>query len=100
MAKKSAVSGEYIITIDDSGSVKTFRVYDNVKGALREIADKVGFEFDNSWTTRQFGNKLVDFLNNSQPTEQSKKVEEPQKKKGCLGILLLGLIGIVAYFVA
>lgn len=97
---KLAEVGEYTIEREPSGTIKTYRVYDNVKGALREIADKAGFEYDNSWTTRQFGNKLVDFLNNPQSVDQPKKEEEPQKKKGCLGVLLLGLIGIIAYFVA
>ena len=39
-----------------------YRVYDNVKGALREIAEQEGFEYDNDWTTRQFGSKLMSFL--------------------------------------
>ena len=62
MAKKSAISGEYIVTVEDSGSISVHRIYDNTKGALREIAGKVGFEYSPSWTTRQFGSKLVDFL--------------------------------------
>jgi len=32
----------------------------NAKGALREIADQYGFEYDQDWTTRQFGKKLID----------------------------------------
>ena len=28
-----------------------------------EIAEKEGFEYDANWTTRQFGSKLIDFLN-------------------------------------
>lgn len=63
MAKKSAISGEYIITVEDSGSITVHRVYDNTKGALREIAEKVGFEYDENWNTRTFGSTLVDFLN-------------------------------------
>lgn len=63
MAKKSAISGEYIITVEDYGSITVHRVYDNTIGALREIAEKVGFEYDEKWNTRTFGSKLVDFLN-------------------------------------
>jgi len=63
MAKKSAISGEYIITVEDSGSITVHRVYDNTIGALREIAEKVGFEYDEKWNTRTLGSKLVDFLN-------------------------------------
>lgn len=59
MAKKSAISGEYIITIEDSGSVRVCKIYDNVKESLREAAEAKGFEYDPAWTTRQFGAKLV-----------------------------------------
>lgn len=59
MAKKSAICGEYIITVQDSGSIKVSRIYDNVKGSLREISEKLGFGYDPGWTTRQFGTKLI-----------------------------------------
>lgn len=56
--------GENTVVRETSGSIKTYRVYDNVKGALREVSESVGFEYDPAWTTRQFGSKLVDFLKN------------------------------------
>lgn len=59
MAKKSAISGEYIITVEDSGTVRVCKIYDNVKSSLRECADAKGFEYDTNWTTRQFGSKLI-----------------------------------------
>lgn len=62
MAAKSAISGEYIIQKEDSGSIVVYRVYDNTKAALREISEKVGFEYDPKWNTQQFGSKLIDFL--------------------------------------
>ena len=62
MAKKSVIAGEYILSVLESGSIEVYRVYDNVKGALREVAEKEGFEYDANWTTRQFGSKLIDFL--------------------------------------
>lgn len=55
--------GNYFIKRLPSGTIESYRTYDNVKGALREVAEKVGFNYDPSWTTRQFGNKLVDYLN-------------------------------------
>lgn len=64
--KKSAVSGGYTIGITAENKVvvsKGGAVCDNAKGALREISEKVGFKFENSWTTQQFGSKLVDFIN-------------------------------------
>lgn len=60
---KIAEIGEYTITKRDSGSIESYRVYDNTKGALREIAESIGFEYDPNWTTRQFGSKLVDEIN-------------------------------------
>lgn len=59
MPKKSAVYGEYLISQDENGSISVLRKYDNVIASLRAIADEVGFSYDNAWTTRQFGNKLV-----------------------------------------
>lgn len=59
----SAEIGEYYINVKEDGGIKTFKLYDNTKGALREIAEQIGFEYDPDWTTRQFGNKLIDFLN-------------------------------------
>lgn len=37
---------------------------DNTKTAMREIAGLIGLKYDASWTTRQFGSKLIGFLNN------------------------------------
>lgn len=59
MESKSAVYKDYLIVQEDSGSIKLLRVYDNVKDSLRQIAKAVGFSYDDSWTTRQFGSKLV-----------------------------------------
>lgn len=59
MAKKSAISGEYIVTVEDSGSIRVCKIYDNVKSSLRECAETQGFEYDPNWTTRQFGAKLI-----------------------------------------
>lgn len=55
--------GEYVVTRRASGKIETYRTYANTKGALREIAEQIGFEADPQWTTRQFGSKLVDFVN-------------------------------------
>ena len=63
MAKKSVITGEYVVSVLDNGAIEVYRIYDNVKGALREIAEKEGFEYDPNWNTRQFGSKLIDFLN-------------------------------------
>ena len=60
---KTARSGEYVINKNKDGAIQIYRYYDNVKGALREIAESIGFEYDNAWTTRQFGSKLIDELN-------------------------------------
>lgn len=59
MAKKTATCGEYVITVRDDGAIEVYRIYDNVKGALREIAASQNFEYDSQWTTQQFGAKIV-----------------------------------------
>ena len=60
---KNAQVGNYFIKVLNSGAIETYRTYDNTKGALREIADKIGFEYDPKWGTQQFGSKLIDKLN-------------------------------------
>lgn len=60
MAQKSAITGEYIITMEDSGSIRVCQIYDNTKGSLRECAKSIGFEYDKDWNTQQFGKKLID----------------------------------------
>lgn len=59
MAKKTATCGEYVITVKDDGAIEVYRIYDNVKGALKEIAASQNFEYDSQWTTQQFGAKIV-----------------------------------------
>ena len=56
----NAEYGEYVIFKTEAGSIQVYKDYDNVKGALREIAEQVGFEYDEKWNTRQFGSKLID----------------------------------------
>lgn len=64
--KTQAIIGEYIVRRLENGSIETFRDYGkgNVKAALREIAEKIGFPFDPNWTNQQLGNRLVDHINN------------------------------------
>ena len=59
MAKKSAISGEYIITVEDSGTVRVCKIYDNVIGSLREIAAPKNFEIDPKWNTQETGRRIV-----------------------------------------
>ncbi len=59
MAKKSAISGEYIITVEDSGTVRVCKIYDNVIGSLRKIAATKNFEIDPKWNTQETGRRIV-----------------------------------------
>ena len=66
-AKKSVIAGEYILSVLDNGSIEVCRSsdntkFENVKEALRQIAEQEDFEFDPKWNTRQFGNKLISFI--------------------------------------
>lgn len=58
MAMKSTISGEYLIQVEESGSIAVYRIFDNVKASLREAAETKGFAYDANWTTRQFGKNL------------------------------------------
>lgn len=56
---KSAIVGEYIIQVEQSGHVTVYRIYDNVKESLREIYNVRGLEYNDKWTTRQMGSNLI-----------------------------------------
>ena len=62
-SSKSATSGEYVILEKKDGSIVVLKCFDNVIGTLREIAGQIGFAYDKSWNTRQFGSKLINHLN-------------------------------------
>lgn len=74
MAKKSAISGEYIITQEDSGTIRVCRIYDNVIASLREIATAKGVPYTPDWNTRQFGTKLIDALGGTNMVEHGEYV--------------------------
>ena len=70
---KSAIVGEYIIQVEQSGHVTVYRIYDNVKESLREIynvrgleyndkAKTVGMEVNPVWNTQTLGSKIIDFV--------------------------------------
>ena len=94
MAKKSVSWKDYLIDIDEKGSVKVSKngaLCDNAKAALREIAEAAGFEVDEKWNTQQFGAKLAKFLEEAAPAapvakpkaeapKTEKKDDEPQVK--------------------
>ena len=82
--KKQATYGDYIITINDDNSVAvSFQSEEcsNAKKALREVSEKVGFAFDAGWTTRQFGTKLVDFLNSQGVTITKRDISDKSISK-------------------
>lgn len=60
MAKKSAIFGEYIVTVEDSGSIRVCQIYDRVLDSLRECAKEVGFKYSPTLNTYQLGKKLVE----------------------------------------
>ena len=62
MAAKQATYGDYVITKEDNGKIvvtKGGEVCPNSKQALREISAQIGYTVDDSWTTQQFGAKLI-----------------------------------------
>lgn len=62
--------GSYSVSIDGS-------ICSNSKGAMRQIAEALGFEYDKTWTTQQFGAKLSKFiLENTGVEEATVAVEE------------------------
>lgn len=88
MTTKSVSWKDYLIDIDENGSVKVSKngaLCDNAKAALREIAAAAGFEIDEKWNTQQIGAKLAKFLEEAAPAstvkpKAEKKDDEPQVK--------------------
>lgn len=85
MAKKSVFWKDYLIDIDEKGSVKVSKagsLCDNTKAALREIAEDAGFAIDEKWNTQQCGAKLAKFLEEAAPAPVEKpKTEKPKVEK-------------------
>ena len=85
MAKKSVSWKDYLVDIDEKGSVKVSKngaLCDNAKAALREIAEASGFEIDEKWNTQQFGAKLAKYLEDVAPAPAAKpKAEAPKVEK-------------------
>ena len=85
MAKKSVSWKDYLIDIDEKGSVKVSKngaLCDNAKATLREIAEAAGFEVDEKWNTQQLGAKLAEFLEEAAPAPVAKpKAEAPKTEK-------------------
>ena len=65
--KQVATTEDYIVARYEDDSIGVYNRYGNTKGALREIAEVQGFEYDPTWTTRQFGKKLIDAVDNGAP---------------------------------
>lgn len=63
MIKKTATTGSFTIVQYDSGTINVYQSFDNTKGALREIAEEIGFDYDPSWTTRGLGWDLIKHIN-------------------------------------
>ena len=38
-------------------------ICENTKGAMRECAEMINFAYEAKWTTRQFGSKLIKYIN-------------------------------------
>ena len=68
--------GSYSVSIDES-------ICSNSKGAMRQIAEALGFEYDKAWTTQQFGAKLSKFIMEntgaaeSAPAQKEEPAQEP-----------------------
>lgn len=65
--KQVATTEEYIVVRYEDDAISVYNRYGNTKGALREIAEAQSFEYDPTWTTRQFGKKLIDAVDNGAP---------------------------------
>lgn len=69
--EQSIKVGNYSITKQQNDSIEVTKdgvLCSNTKAALREIAEQLGFEADEKWTTRQLGAKLIKFVEDKSPS--------------------------------
>lgn len=59
MAQKSAIYKDYLVTVEENGSITVSRAYNNVTASLREMAATIGFVPEPQWNTRTFASKLI-----------------------------------------
>lgn len=69
-------TNQSIIVINEEGEACT-----PTKRYLREIADAVGLVYDNEWTTRTLGTKLIKFLNGNSGIQGNKTSSIAEKTK-------------------
>lgn len=60
-AKEGKV-GEYEIQRDPNNRINVIRTYSVTKDGLRECANSIGCPYEKEWSTRQFGQRLLDFI--------------------------------------
>lgn len=53
--EKILTTADYIVRFVADGSVEVYQKFSNTKKSLKELSDKIGFEYDPKWTTQQFG---------------------------------------------
>lgn len=92
---KVAIFKGWKVVINKDNSISVFNngvLCDNSAAALREISNEMGFEYKDSWNTRQHGKNVVDEIN------------KRKKKGGCLKkiiklFIFLAVIGGVIGFI-
>lgn len=60
--KKVANHGDYLICLEESGAITVWEKQANASAHCREIAEKVGLEYEQSWGPRTLGTKLLNLL--------------------------------------
>ena len=82
MSKVAIFKGRKVV-INNDKSISVFNngvLCDNSSAALKQISNEMGFEYKDSWNTRQHGKNVVDEIN------------KRKKKGGCLKKLIKLLI--------
>lgn len=59
---KTALFNDITINRFADGKIEIYQECKNVKEALRTIANQLGFHYEDTWNTQQFGSKLSDYL--------------------------------------
>lgn len=77
--KDKIVIGDYFVLRQENGSIVCAKHFEKtIKDGLRLVAKKIGYKYDETWTTQQLGNHLCKELENAKINDEESDDENQQ----------------------
>ena len=86
--KKTIKFGDYEITKEENGSIHILKndvPQENTKATLREIAELIHMDYEDSWNTQQFGSKILKIIERLPVKELASPEEGPEDEESVEG---------------